>query len=322
MDERRYREAEQRLFDEAGISPQEHLIHLERVGADARVLEVGAGTPVLFLTGGPAAAAQWAHVVARAQGVRCLLLDRPGTGLSAPLTQLPDATSLPTYVEQLTADVLDAFDLDHAALVGSSLGGYSALRSAAAYPDRIIRLVLLGCPAFVPGWSPVRFFTLLRAPLVGRLMLAAPATRASTKFSLKEMGHRRSIAEGRITPAVFDWTFAWQRYTDTMRNDAAMIKKCGTWRGGFAKSLDLTAEDLARVHAPCAIAVGTDDPVGGEDVARQLGSLLPNASVAMWDGAGHLPWFDEPDRAAHLVSDYDGRSDAGRRQSGPRHSAR
>ena len=298
MNEEAYRKKEKRLLADAGLEVRETWIPLDRLGGQARVLEAGEGDPVLFLTGGPDAGASWAYAAARLSGVRALLLDRPGTGLSDPSPRVPGVDSVATYVSELTADVLDAMEVDRAVLVGCSFGGYSALRSAAALPDRVLGVYLAGCPAFVPGWSAPRFFTLLRTPVVGRLMLRLPATRVSTRLSLRELGHRRSLASGRMAPALLDWVHAWQRHTDTMRNDAAMICGLGTWLGGFEPSLDLDEETLASIGAPCHVLVGTDDVVGGEDVAERLAALLPDATVEVWQGAGHLPWYDDPARFA------------------------
>jgi pimeloyl-ACP methyl ester carboxylesterase len=315
MNEGKYRAAEEKLFADAGVSPSEHWI--EAAGAKARVLEVGSGTPLLFLTGGPAAAGQWAYLAAAAAGIRCLLLDRPGTGLSEPPASVPDAAALPAYVERLTADALDGLGLGRASLAGSSFGGYSALRSAAALPNRVERVVLLGCPAFVPGWTAPAFFKILRTPVVGALLLAAPATKSTTRASLKQMGHRQGLAENRLPNALIDWTRAWQRYTDTMRNDAAMINACGTRRHGFDTGLDLDAADLASVRAPVLIIGGTDDPVGGEDVVRNLAALLPDAAVEMLDGAGHLPWLDYPERIGESITSFLARDGATPRPEAP-----
>jgi pimeloyl-ACP methyl ester carboxylesterase len=88
-----------------------------------------------------------------------------------------------------------------------------------------------------------------------------------------------------------------------MKNDAAMICGLGTWRGGFEPTLDLDEATLGSIHMPCHILVGTDDPVGAEDEAEHLASLLPDASVEVWPGAGHLPWYDDP---ALFASSLDG----------------
>lgn len=71
------------------------------------MLEVGNGPAVLFLQGGPIAGATWAYVAAHVRDVRCLLLDRPGTGLGPARAAVPGVDELPRYVEQLTHEVLD-----------------------------------------------------------------------------------------------------------------------------------------------------------------------------------------------------------------------
>ncbi len=96
----------------------------------------------------------------------------------------------------------------------------------------------------------------------------------------------------------------WQADTDTMVNDAAMIVRCGSWRGGFDPALDLDGDVLGRVHAPTLIVAGSDDPVGGEDIARALAERLAHADVEVMKGAGHLPWLDDPGRVAALTSGF------------------
>jgi pimeloyl-ACP methyl ester carboxylesterase len=125
VNEHRFRQPEAALFADAGIDPIEHWIELATVGTRARVLEVGEGTPVVFFTGGPMAAATWAYCAAAMSGLRSLLVERPGTGLSAPLPDRPGVEAFPGYLTNLAADVLDALGLERAALVGSSLGAAS-----------------------------------------------------------------------------------------------------------------------------------------------------------------------------------------------------
>ena len=173
MNEQRYRRVEEALFADAGVDPAERWIDLATIGTTARVLEVGEGPPVLFLHGGPIAAATWAYVAARLREVRCLLLDRPGTGLSPAPAAVPGVDELPRYVEQLTRDVLDALDLERLPrrlLVGRVLG--AAVRRRV--PDRVDRVVLAGYPAFTPGWRQPAIFTLLRTPLLGRAVSPPP----------------------------------------------------------------------------------------------------------------------------------------------------
>ena len=265
MNEKRYRTAETALFNAAGIEPVEHWVDLPAVGARARVLEVGEGRPALFLSGGPDAGATWAYAAAATTGVKCLLLDRPGTGLSTPPTPVPDAARLSAYVSDLTREVLDALSIKTAALVGCSFGGFSALRSALALGGRVDRVVLAGCPpSFPAGVSPASSAYSARRQSAAWSSRPRP-TRASVRFSLR-IGSPPVTAFRRDPRPMLDWIRAWQRDTDTMRNDTAMIVACGT-RTGFDPRLDLRTDELASIGQPCLVLVGTDDPVGGETVS-------------------------------------------------------
>jgi 2-hydroxy-6-oxonona-2,4-dienedioate hydrolase len=130
MDENRYRQAERALWAHPGPSPTEHRVRLARSGVHVRVQEVGSGPAVLFIHGGPNSGSTWALLAALLPEYRCLIVDRPGTGLSEPLYLNP-ATAL-EFADGFGAEVLDGLALERAHLVVSSFGGYISLRSAAA----------------------------------------------------------------------------------------------------------------------------------------------------------------------------------------------
>ena len=149
MNADRYREVEQRMWASIGLDPIERVVTLERLGTTARILEVGEGSPILFVHGVSASGASWAPLVAHLNGFRCLLLDRPGCGLSAPLAvDLSDLDRFGAVAGELVSDVLDGLDVPKAHVVATSLGGHFALRSAAANPDRVHRRL-------AAGWSAV-----------------------------------------------------------------------------------------------------------------------------------------------------------------------
>lgn len=298
----KYRTAEQALFEASGIEPEESWIRLSRIGTKARVLTGGDGPPAVFFNGGPNAAATWSYVAAALPDVRWHLVDRPGTGLSEPPPAIPDRTNVADYVVDFGLDALDGLGLDRATMVGSSFGGYATLRLAASHPTRVERLILVACPAFVPGWTGPKIATLLRTPILGPILMHAPPTRASVRMSLRQFGHSEALAAGSIPDAMIDWIVAWQRHTETMRHDGRMIIGCGTWRGGFDPELDLTERELGAVAKSTTILIGTADTVGGVDVARRLAAAMPSASVDTLTGSGHLPWLDNPRWVAERIT--------------------
>ncbi len=304
VDVERYRAAEQRLFADAEISPVERWIVLPG-DVRTRVLDHGEGEPTLFLHGGPNAAAIWTYVAAATSGLRCLLLDRPGCGLSDPPAAIPSPPSVRNHLSQLSVDVLDALELPAASLVGSSAGGYGAIVTAARHPDRIKRLALVGCPAFAPGATRTpAFVRIMLTPLLGQLLAAMPPSNATVRASLRQMGHRDTLRADRIPDAMLEWMLAWQRDTDTMRNETATVRATATWLNGFDAELDLTPGELRAVTAPCLILSGTADPFAGKDVIEELANAMPSATADYLDDAGHLPFLDDSNWIATRIDRF------------------
>lgn len=299
-----YEQAEQRLWSDAGVTPAEHRVHLARNDVVVRVQEVGAGPAVLFLHGGPGAAgAVWAYLAARLPDFRCLLLDRPGTGGSG-ARPLHDVPAIRREADRLVVDVLEALDIGRAHVVGSSHGSYVALLSAAAYPDCVDRTVHLGCPGFVAGMSVRAFDRVALLPGAHRLFgLARPNERALRK-TFRQLGHGASLEAGVLSDAMIEWAVALQRGTDTMTNELATMANMGTFRRGFDPALTVGRDLLAEVRSPTSLIWGSEDPYGDAQVGRDLADALPDASFELMEGAGHLCWLDDVDRAAAAVQGH------------------
>lgn len=297
MDEHPYREAEQRLWTSVGIQPDERRIRLQ-VGVEVRVQEVGDGDPVLFLHGGPNAGSTWAPLVPHLEGFRCLLLDRPGTGLSDPYPV--GAHNLAEFGARFVSDVLEGLGLERAHVVASSFGGHLALRSAAAAPDRFRRMVQMAAPALVPEATYPPFMQLMRFRPARRLIGMLPPNERAQRAIFRQLGHGASLDAGRIPQALFDWYMALQQHTDTMRNDGDMI---GDLLPNKEQVL-LTRELLEKVTTPTLFLWGADDGFGGEDNARLVTGMMPNAELRMIPESGHLPWLDFPERIAADVREF------------------
>jgi pimeloyl-ACP methyl ester carboxylesterase len=73
---------------------------------------------------------------------------------------------------------------------------------------------------------------------------------------------------------------------------------------GFDPALTIPDEVLARVGTPTYFLWGEDGTFGGVEVAHRLVVALPAAELEMLPRSGHLPWIDEPDHAARVVSGF------------------
>lgn len=298
MNVERYREAEAALWRHVGVEPRERRARLVRHGTEVRAQETGQGRPVLFLHGAPNGGATWAPLAPHLRDFRCIFLDRPGTGLSEP-ARIPRGEEQ-AFVATLALDVLDALGIERADLVGSSLGGYAALRAAASAPARIGRVILMGSPGPILDAPVAPFLRMLGVPGVARLLAALPASRASGRMMTRQIGHGASIDAGRIPAAFFDWYLALQRDTPTMREELTFLRRIVTVRG-FRRESYLGREELAAVHVPVRLVWGSADAFGGEDLARRIASALPRAELQILPNGGHLPWLDDPEAAAQAV---------------------
>lgn len=301
MDEAKYRRAEGRLWAHFGLTPSERVISLAQLGVEVRLQEIGHGPPILFLHGGTSAGSTWVPLLEFFDDYRCLVVDRPGTGLSGPLPL--DAQSLPRFADLFVRDVLTALNVERAHLVASSLGGYIALRSAAAHPGRVCRMVQMACPAFAPGMTIPGFLKVMTIAPMRLLLNTLPPGERFGQNVLRQSGHGMSLDAGRIPHVVLDWFEALQRHTHTMRNESELVAAYGSLRG-FDRSLTLTRELLGSISTPTLFLWGDDDVFGDLDVATHLVSLMPRAELDTMPSAGHYPWLDDPKAIAVAAKEF------------------
>jgi pimeloyl-ACP methyl ester carboxylesterase len=289
------------LWDSVGVRPSERHLALARTRTKVRVQELGAGAPIVYIHGASNGGTSWASLAARLDGYRCVLVDRPGCGLS-PRLERPhaDMDELGAFADGLLVDVLDAIGADRAKVVGTSFGGYFALRGAAAAPDRVEGVVCIGWSFGAPAVSIPLYMRIAMQPSLRRLAVRVPPTQRMARSMLKQIGLRGAIESGRFGAPEMAWFLSVLRDTDTMRNEIESMPRIATLRG-FDDSTLLPPSVLAGVTAPTYLLWGEDDPMGGADIARRFAQGLPNAELEVMPGAGHAPWMDDPDHVAARV---------------------
>ncbi len=295
-DARLYQQAEKRLWEHVGVVPTERWVTLEP-GGRVRVQEVGEGTPFVLIHGGSIDGTSWCTLAAALDGVRCILVDRPGCGLSDPIPDGPlsDLGSVQDYADRLLGELLDALELDSTAIGATSYGGFFAFRGAAAAPQRVTKLVeyswLIGAPSEGAPFS-ARMGAL---PGARSLMARVPMTRGMVKGALRQFGLGRAIDSGAFDDHMLDWAHALLRHTDTLVNDMRSSPDVFTPIRGQNVDLLLTDDLLSRLAMPVLFLWGEDDPNGGGAVARDFAPRLPDAELVVIPGAEHAPWLDDLD---------------------------
>lgn len=295
----RYRRAEQILWDQYRLKPTERFVELEEPAVRLRVVEVGKGEPVMFVPGSGGTGPYWAPLVAELGAFRCLLLDRPGWGLSSPIDF--SRYEYDKVTAKVLVGVLDAMGIDQANVVGGSIGNIWALRLAQYDRSRVGRVVLIGGFPY-PGWKVHPILKLLRSPL-GALIVRLPPKAGMMRKQLRDIGHGPSLDAGRIPDEFFKWRVEFARHTDSMRHERDMVRAI-LGRHGFKPGVGLERTELATVEPPVLMIYGTADPVGSVPIWNdQLGGL-PDSQLSVIDNGGHLSWWDDPKQVGTLVDNF------------------
>lgn len=132
----------------------------------------GPGQPVVLLHGLAGHAGEWDRTAQRlSPRHRVIALDQRGHGASE---RHPQDVSRDAYVADVIA-VLDQLALRRPVLVGQSLGGHTAMLTAAAHPERVRALVLVeaaqaartrtSLPTSAVGWTRGRHLSSPARPL-------------------------------------------------------------------------------------------------------------------------------------------------------------
>lgn len=304
LDETSYREAEQDMIDAYGVAVTEHRVAV--AGTTVRVLESGSGDPILFVHGSPNNAATWIPLIAELRDRQCLLIERPGAGLSEPMTEWTDHRSQSTAI---VTGVADHFGLPSFDLVGSSFGGLYGYNVAIAQPDRVRTLIQMGSPAgpLILGLPTIFRFLSLPLPRFAASRALRPNVEEAKKM-FGEIGHESMIRSDSAPEVVFEWYSALLRNTDTVEHLFDEIRAIVRFRG-YRPAAALTDTDLAGIDIPVRYLWGSEDPFASVDRADRLTALTPAARIEHFDGFGHLVWYDDPGLIAGRVRTITGQLD-------------
>lgn len=290
-----YRQVERGLWNSFGLDPIERFVEVDSPRVRLRVLDIGTGEPLLFVHG-TAGSGAWPSLVRELKGFRCIILDRPGWGVSSALDYSKHEHA--TVTATILRGVLDGLGIERAAVIANSIGTVWALRLAAQHPSMVSHLALLGGGPIVPEVHVPGIIRLIASP-VGALMVRLPESAGRVRSILRQGGHGASLDAGHLDEFI-KWRAALGRDTASMRNERAMIRalvRGTTWRPG----LTFADAELAAIQQPTLFVHGSADPTGSVDLWRRVMGLLPHGRLQVVDGASHEPWIEDPGEIASQI---------------------
>lgn len=246
------------------------------LGSVVRWSRFGHGPPVVLCHGTPWSSFVWRATIEALRADRSVYVwDMIGYGQS----DKPDGdVSLGTQSELLAA-LVRHWELDAPGVVAHDYGGTVALRAHLLHDMAVSSLTLVGVVALRPWGSP--FF---------QLVAAHPEVFAALPPNLHEALLREYIAGASapgLRPDVLDRLVApWLG-----DNQAAFYRQIAQADERFTAEAEHHYGDI---KVPTQIVWGTDDEWIPIDRAHRLASLIPNSSVEIIEGAGHLVHEDRP----------------------------
>ncbi len=265
-------------------------------GHELSYLDSGEGPAVLFIHGLLGSHRNWAHLVDTLDtGHRVVAPDLIGHGASAkPMGDY----SLGSHAATLR-DLLDHLGVDRVTLVGHSLGGGIAMQFCYLFPQRVERLVLVSSGGLGRSVSPL----LRSATLPGADWVLALAASGWVRDRAQAVGG--TLRRLGLRPSA-DLTEGWQGFTSLGEADTRRAFLATTRSVIDPGGQTVTAHDHLpmAIHIPTLVVWGTQDRMIPAWHATTAQQAIAGSRVELFEGAGHFPHLEQPERFAGLLGEF------------------
>ena len=256
------------------------LVRDREIGYDDR----GRGETVVLLHAFPFARDLWS-VVAAALGQRFRVLSVDARGFGESGLRAVGGSSAPYAIMDLADDLaalLDALDVRRAALVGMSMGGYTALAFAARHAPRLAALVLTDT----------------------RAAADTPEVRAKREEALATIHGAGAAAylDGSLARLVSPGA-AHAVHARVRASAATQADSLVAGIEALRDRRDRTAE-LPAIACPTLVVCGAEDQITPAAEMRRMSASIPRARFVVLAGAGHLAHLEAPAAFATAVGSF------------------
>lgn len=265
--------------------------------------------PVLFLHGGPGYNSFSFAAFAGPQlerGLRMIYLDQRGSGHSErPWTRHYQLDTLVADVDALRA----ALGVPKIAVIGHSFGGTLALEYAAAHPEHVSRMVLVGGAADMPAACHARV-TWLAAHYPTELARARAHAAADTNAVARTDCALAFSALSGDSLMSYNNAVMFPDSSLRIRQDSVDAAS-GLRNTGELSRVQLGGALLTyrfaraeRLTMPVLVLAGHFDSAIGVEQQRALASRIAGARFVEFEHGGHFLYVDEPDRFTREVTAF------------------
>lgn len=276
----------------ARMAPHKVVLH----GHELSYVDSGSGPVVLFIHGILGSQRQWTHLVDELDDdQRVLVPDLFGHGESEkPLGDY----SLGAHAAAMR-DLLDHLGIERVTLVGHSLGGGIAMQFYYLFPERVDRLVLVAS-----GGLGREVNLLLRAAtLPGAAQVLSVVASAPVLSRVEALGRGASRVGWR--PGA-DLGAIWRGFRSLADAESRRAFLATTRAVIDIGGQSISAHDHLEgaLPIPLLIVWGSRDRMIPASHALSAQRAVPECRVEVFEGAGHFPHLEDPDRFATLLREF------------------
>jgi pimeloyl-ACP methyl ester carboxylesterase len=250
-------------------------------GIRTHYIVAGDGPPVVLLHGLSGNHVVWGRVLGPLAAHHTVYaVDVPGRGFS----EKPNIGYTVQEGTRFVRAFLEAVSDQPAVLVGNSMGGLLALRTALDHPASVAGLVLVGAAGL--GRRLPLYVRLLSLPGVGEAL--EQPTRRNTRASLRMvLNDQRQATEGLLQ--------ALRRPRTDSGSKRAVLRMVRGSTGllGLRRQW-IMAEQLSQLHVPALLVWGARDAVVPIATAHEVLKKTPNLALRVIEDSGHWPQVDRP----------------------------
>ena len=266
-------------------------------GYRMRYLRSGSGPPLLLLHGLLGYSFSWRFALpVLAEKATVYAVDMPGAGFS---DRPPNANASFRGQAERLMRFLDSVGVDSCDLLATSHGGAIAMMAASLAPERVRSLILV---APVNPWSAHgrRLAPFLSSgPISWMLLRCEPGLGIIHDTLLRRLfGDPRRIRPGTLTG-----------YSEPFKIPGTLNYALGIVRSWNRDLAELESALPRIANVPTLLLWGSMDTAVRPDSAKQLRQVFKHCEVETFDGVGHLPYEEVPERfnssvIAFLAKDF------------------
>lgn len=222
--------------------------------------------------------------------------DRPAFGLTErPMPE--DWESNPYGMKanvEILRELLDAFGVEKAVLVGNSAGGGVAVAFALEYPERVDELILVD-PGVGGGYGP-------QFPAWALPLMWTPQLRHLGPLFMRDYQETlpRTVERGWFDPS---------KLSDEIRETHLRVLKIKNWDRAFYELTFAPAYPelrplLPQLTVPALIVAGREDRLIRSWYFEAISTEIPDATLQLIPGCGHVPQEECPAEFMQVVLKY------------------